>query len=129
MLHSRGVGESVNEEFAFHAANVPEPGEYAVGEIEDNAYHVVYSRGEGNKRAIFRGLSGVLRITESTSDRVTGSFVVQAILLYDCILEPGIPAPFLNCEPAREQANVEITGSFYAVPLGGGARGLTRYPG
>lgn len=132
-LHSQGVGESAYEGISLHAADVPGIGEYLIGELSDTTFRATYWRDEpgeremqSRKREIFAMHSGVIRISESRADRVAGEFSMQAALLYDCTLDPGYPGPFLNCKPAQEQAEIEMTGSFEAIPLARGRKGLTR---
>lgn len=136
-LVSHGVGESAYEGMALHAVGVPAIGEYLTGELNPTSIRAAYWRDEpgergpleSKKREIFSVHSGVLRISESSSYRVTGEFAMQATRTHDCTIDPGIPAPFVNCKPAREQAEIEITGSFDAIPLGHGHKGLTRFSG
>lgn len=127
-LHSQGVGESTNQGFAFHAVQVPTPGEHPLGELDEDTFRAIYWYDEGNERKIFRARSGTVLISESTPKRVAGTFRLVASLVRDCTLEPGFPGQFLKCKPAQEEASVEIAGSFDAGPLGGDSPGLIPSP-
>lgn len=133
-LYSQGAGASTDQGFAFQAMEAPTPGEFPIGEMDQNGqidpdrYHVNYWYDQGNTRTIFKAQSGTVRISESTERRVKGSFQLTATLLYKCTLTPSLAGQLMECKPAQEEGSVEITGSFDAGALGGDKPGLIPPP-
>jgi hypothetical protein len=124
-LHSTGAGQSANQGFGFTTMEVPAPGELPIGELDGESASAEYWYDEGNVRNLFRADSGMLRITESSASRVAGEFEFDASLLYVCEIVSGFPSSFLFCDPAEEEATVQITGAFNAGPQGGGGLQLS----
>lgn len=134
-LHSSGTGASTGQGFAFQSMLPPEPGEYPIGvmsgdeKLDGGAFHASYWYDEGGVKRIFGAASGTVRISESTTRRVVGTFRVTARPLYLCTLKPSLAGQLTTCAPSDDEASLEITGSFDAGPLGGESPGLTLYGG
>jgi hypothetical protein len=132
-LYSVGMGAAANQGFAFDAMEAPAPGDYAIGEaVGAGVVRATYWHDEGTERRLFRAESGTLRIEQSTArrtggrldGRVSGTFQMEATLLYVCDVVPGWPGSFLVCDPAPGDDRVHVSGSFDAGALGGDSPGL-----
>jgi hypothetical protein len=145
-ISSNGVGASEGQKLWLLGRSAPAGGRYEIqelrldprtggglyGELNEGAYAAFYSYREGNTLRVFSASSGALQVTESqtgsTPGRIAGAFTLTGTLTSVCTAAPGFPGDIMSCEPAGEEATVEITGSFRAGPIGGDTPGLIPSP-
>jgi hypothetical protein len=123
VILSQGSGASSGEGFWFHSTQAPRVGARPIGMLDPATDRAIYWQDEGNVWRIYRAEEGEIALARVTARRVAGSFHLSARLQYVCAIHPGFPGPIVECEPAQEDAVIQVTGSFAAGPLGGGDPG------
>lgn len=141
-LHSTGVGSSRNQGFDFVGNAKPEIGTYPLGELVDGVYAATFSYRDGDQETRFRATAGTLEVTESTRDRLVGSFRLEGVLSAVCTHTRTSSSRQIRCEPVEGgDAEITVAGRFDAVSrmgsswrvssftasVGGSATGLKRW--
>jgi hypothetical protein len=97
----------------------PAPGEYSVGLLDysdpaSRGMGVIYGRTVGGIQESFSATSGVVRIQESTRERVAGTFDLE-VARY-CAMGPDIHSPCpMAWNPPADAPTLRVTGEFSVV--------------
>lgn len=133
-LNSRGTGTGAGQTFMLYwpGHGRPRAGRYELGALEVVDSHLegftaFYQRVAGGRGESFTALSGHVIVRESSDDRIDGEFRVTGVLYCLANEQPG-PDDWCTAPTAITPGapQVEVTGSFAAVPYRPGPQSLTR---
>ncbi len=119
-LQSQGTGSASNQGFEFLAKERPATGLYELrqGNLLDGDFlHAAFTVREGNTISRFAAQAGEVEITDSTPDRVEGTFQFTGVLRSICEESRSMGGHFLSCTGVTDHdpPTVRISGTFEAV--------------